>query len=418
MKIVHIITRLDKGGSAENVIYSCEFFTLRKPPIKNIYEVVLVYGGNTPLKELTSDTIIKSYYIKELQRNISLINDLVAFIKIFNIIKKEYPDIVHTHSSKAGILGRWATFFLNLRLKIRNAKLIKVVHTPHGHIFYGYYNKLVTYLFIILERITAKITDKFIALTEGEKKETLKFKVGKPQQWVVIHSGVNLPSCEVSVSQLKHKFFIPEDSIIIGTVARLEPVKGVRYLIDAITFLEEFFLFSSFQSMVFLIVGDGSQRRDLEKKLILNNWRYFEKKSCKIFEKVIDNKRLNVIFTGIREDVCELISIVDIYVQPSVNEGMGKTIILAQLLGKPVVATRVQGIPSIVLDKHTGILVEPKNPKMLAEAMINLLKDKSLREEISKNAKVFSRKDIDGYPQFSIERMIYLLEKLYIDLKG
>lgn len=417
MKIMHIITRLDKGGSSENVLHSCEFFALKKPPIKNKYEVALVYGGNTFLKEHTKDLNIKIYYIKELQRNVDFIRDFVAFIKIFNIINKEKPDIVHTHSSKAGILGRWGVFLINLKLKIKNDKLIKVVHTPHGHIFYGYYNRFITYLFVLIEKITARITDKLIALTEGEKEETLSFGVGKPQQWSVIHSGVNLVDFKTSCFQLKYDLFISESDIVVGTVARLEPVKGVGYLIGSIPFLEKFLTSSSFQPITFLIVGNGSQRKILEKKLISYNFKYFEHNSYKIFEKSIDNKKFRVIFTGIRDDVCELISVMDIYVQPSVNEGMGKTIILAQLLGKPVIATRVQGIPSIVLDGQTGILIEPKNSKMLAEAIISLLKDKELREKISSNAKIFSSKKIDGYPRFSVERMVYLLETLYMELK-
>ena len=181
IKILYIITRLDKGGSAEHVLECCEYFEK-----KDDFEIILIYGGETKL-----NLDFKNYYVKFLQREISLIKDIIAFFKILEIIKKEKPDIIHTHSSKAGIIGRWAAWLarkINYKLKF-----LRIIHTPHGHIFYGYYGKLKTLLFLLLERLTAKITDKLVALTEGEKKESINFGVGKPDQWTVIHSGVNPP---------------------------------------------------------------------------------------------------------------------------------------------------------------------------------------------------------------------------------
>ncbi len=411
-KIVHIITRLDKGGSSENVLATCEYFYFKKLPVKRNYEIVLIYGG-----EKKFEFGFKSYYIKELQRNIFPFKDFVAFIKIFNIIKKEKPDIVHTHTSKAGILGRWAAYFLNLKLKIKNEKLIKIVHTPHGHIFYGYYGKIITAIFIFIEKITAKITNRLIALTDGEKNESLAFDVGEPKQWVVIPSGIGLSSelivhsLELEINskklptsnsglwtpdfELRTQLGIPQDATVVGTVARLESVKGIKYLIDAIKIIisspNPYLLTPTY----FLIVGDGSERKMLEKM---------------VEEYGLKDK---VIFTGMREDVLELISIMDIYVQPSLNEGMGKTIVIASMLGKPIVATKVQGIPSVIIDGETGVLVEPKNALQLSKAILMLINDKNLREKIGESAKKWVSKIVDGYPQFSVERMMILLEKLY-----
>ncbi|MCX7715862.1 MAG: glycosyltransferase, partial [Endomicrobia bacterium] len=334
---------------------------------------------------------------------------------------------VHTHTSKAGILGRWATFLL--RTFCCGFQNIKIIHTPHGHIFYGYYDKLITFIFVMVEKITARITDKIIALTEGEKNESLIYGIGKPNQWVVIHSGTNLPCFITPNSELRTKLNIPTDSIVIGTVARLEPVKGVKYLIEAIPFICGFLTSSSLSSLTFLIVGDGSERKKLEKLLleqcfsIANGNKpkgllYEQKNNIKIFEKRLKDKKIEVIFTGMREDVAELISIMDIYVQPSLNEGMGKTIVLAELLGKPVVATKVQGIPSVVIEAETGILVKSKNSIELAEGIIQLIKDETLRIRMGQNAKLFTNKIIDGYPIFSIERMVLLLEKLYIEINN
>jgi len=395
MKILHIITRLDKGGSAETVVYICEYFNKKEG-----YEIVLVYGG-----EIKVNLSCKNYYIKELKRKISLVNDIIAFLKIYKIIKKEKPDIIHTLSSKAGIIGRWAAWLARInKLQVTSKKII---HTPHGHIFYGYYGKLKTFLFLFLERITAKITDKLIALTEGEKNESLSFGVGKEQQWVIIPSGIDY-NLELKVSnklrdlsrnlrdsELKEKLGISKNSIVIGTVARLEPIKGIRYLVDAAKIILSLPSSYLLPSSYFLIVGDGSERKFLEEKV--------EKLGLKD----------KFIFTGMRDDVAELMSIMDIYVQPSINEGMGKTIVLAELLGKPVVATNVQGIPSVIINNETGILVPPKDPQKLAEVIVKLINDENLRTKMGENAKKWVYKIVDGYPQFSIERMLFLLENLY-----
>ena len=390
IKILHIITRLDKGGSTEHVLECCEYFEK-----KDDFEIILIYGGETKL-----NLDFKNYYVKFLQREISPIKDIVAFLKILKIIKKEKPDIIHTHSSKAGFIGRWAAWLA--RITSYKLQATKIIHTPHGHVFYGYYGKLKTLLFLLLERLTAKITDKLVALTEGEKNESLSFGVGKEQQWIIIPSGIdyNLELkvfCKLRDSELKEKLGIPKNSIVIGTVARLEPIKGIRYLVDAakiILSLPSYLL----PPIYFLIVGDGSERKFLEERV--------EKLGLKD----------KFIFTGMREDVADLMSIMDIYVQPSINEGMGKTIVLAELLGKPVVATNVQGIPSVVVNSETGetgILVPHKDPQKLAEAIVKLINDENLRTKMGENAKKWVYKIVDGYPQFSLERMLFLLENLY-----
>jgi glycosyltransferase involved in cell wall biosynthesis len=388
IKILHIITRLDKGGSAEHVLKCCEYFNK-----KDDFDVILVYGGETKL-----NLDFKNYYVRFLQREISSIKDIIAFFKILEIIIKEKPDIIHTHSSKAGIIGRWAAWLarkINYKLKF-----FRIIHTPHGHIFYGYYGRLKTFLFLLLERLTAKITEKLVALTEGEKNESLSFGVGKEQQWIIIPSGIdyNLElkvSCKLHNSELKEKLGIPKNSIVIGTVARLEPIKGIKYFVDAAKIILSLPSSYLLPSIYFLIVGDGSERKFLEEKV--------EKLGLKD----------KFIFTGMREDVAELMSIMDIYVQPSINEGMGKTIVLAELLGKPVVATNVQGIPSVIINNETGILVPPKDPQKLAEVIVKLINDKDLRIKMGENAKKWVYKIVDGYPQFSQQRMLFLLENLY-----
>lgn len=387
-KIIHVITRLDTGGSAENVIYSCDYFANGRFPVKDKWGIVLVYGGEDKNIEKTYGI----YYLNTLKREISLFNDLITLIRLFVIYIIESPDIIHTHSSKAGTLGRISAFIY----KIFKPSL-KIIHTPHGHIYYGYFSKLKTKLFIFIEKLLAYITDTLIALTDNEMYESIKFGVGSSEKWKVVHSGIKY-DIKITDKNLKEKLGLT-GSIIVGSVGRLEPIKGMEYFVRAIPLIVQHANASvEVKDVKFLIVGGGSQEK-------------FLKKLAK--ELGIDKY---VIFTGMRENVYDFINIMDIYVQPSLNEGQGKTVLMAQLMEKPVVASSVCGLKSTVIDNKTGFLVKPKNCGEIADRVFKLIEDKKLRVFMSENGVKWVNKEIDGFPQFSVERMIYLLEKLYNDL--
>lgn len=363
MKVIHIITRLDPGGSSEAVLIVCQHLMGTK------YTPILIYGG-----ERKYQFQFKSFQVRHLIRNISPMKDLLAFLKIRRIIKQEKPSIVHTHTSKAGFLGRLAA----LSAGIRN-----IVHTPHGHVFYGYFNPVVSFLIVILERFVSVFTKKLIALTEGEMRESISYGVGNYKKWTIIPSPVEVPNKIYNTQEGKK-------TLTVGTVARLEPVKGVRYLIDAIPFV-----LNEFKNVNFMIVGDGTQRKSLElraRKLGINGY---------------------VTFTGLVSDVMEYISRMDIYVQPSLNEGMGKSIVQAGYLSKPIIATSVQGIKSVIKHGYSGLLVSPKNPEELAKAILLLLKDENLRTSLGRNAMASMMELVNGYPKYSIERVMKALCNLY-----
>lgn len=385
-KVIHIITRLDKGGSAENVILTCRKTNQDK------YDNLLIYGS-TGIPALSLNTPVLE--IPYLLRNISPINDLRALVKIYFILRREKPDIVHTHSSKAGIIGRWAAWLYNLTKSGKNKA--RIVHTAHGHVFYGYgFSCIKTRLFILLEQISAKISQKLIALTEGEKKESLSRGIGKIIQWEVVHSAVGIFKVDPKAkSRIREELNIPENATIVGTVARLEPVKGIQYFIEAVNELKNI---SFLDPVFYLIVGDGS---------------LYDKLTALASELKLDDR---IIFAGMRDNVYEFLSAMDIYVQPSVNEGMGKTIVQAQAMGLPVIASRVQGIPDALVEGKTGLLVPPGNSKMLAQDILRLIQDKKLAVEMGRNGARWVNERVDNHPRFSTERMIFLLEKLYDSL--
>lgn len=379
IKILHIITRLDKGGSAENTLLTASGVNKEK------FKAALISGNtNDPRKEIANfitQEEIDYILLPELVRQIAFLKDIKAFWKIYGFIKKEGFDIVHTHTSKAGILGRWAA-------KLAGTKII--VHTPHGHIFYGYFSWFKTKLFIYLERLTALITDRIITLTYRGKEEHLKYRIARPDKFVPIYSGIEVEkftNFKVDIIKEKERLNIPPDTPVIGTVSRLEPIKGIQYLISCLPDIVKVF-----PALKVFIVGDGSQRETLEHYV----------KNLNLSE--------SVIFKGECEDIRQILSIFGIFILPSLNEGMGRCLLEAQALGVPVVATKVGGIPEVVKDGLTGTLVPARNPKVMAEAIINLLKNRTLREDMSRQAKGWIGN------KFSAEDMVLKITGLYEEL--
>ncbi|MGH7275114.1 MAG: glycosyltransferase family 4 protein, partial [Nitrospiria bacterium] len=357
VKILHIITRLDKGGSAENTMLTVLGLA------RQGYEIELVHGHpresamsdleqqalDSSLEEAVSHGV-KTAMIPSLVRRINPLQDLLAFWAIFKLIRKEKPRIVHTHTSKAGIHGRLAAWFAGVPL---------ILHTPHGHVFYGHFGKLMTTFFILLERVFASFTNKIITLTERGTEEHLEFGVGRREQFVAIPSGIDLErlyarSKDPSVG--KAQLGLSPACLLVGSVGKIVTIKGYPTLVSAAAEV-----IRAFPSVHFVIVGEGPMESELQrqvKMLSLQDHVHFVK--------------------AWGEEAWAWIASFDLFVLPSLNEGMGRVLIEAMALAKPVVASQVGGIPEIVVDGETGILVPPKDAKRLAEAILYLLKDKEL----------------------------------------
>ena len=388
IKVFHTITRFDQGGSAQAV-----FLTLLGLKRQN-FEPVLLTGlsleSQMKSKEMmaTENDIqrLKSEDIKFIQcpslvRRINIIKDLKALFDIWRIIKKYNPLIVHTHSSKAGLLGRLAA-------KLAGVPII--VHSPHGHVFVGYFGPVKTKIFIILERLVSRIPDKMIALTHREKEDHIRLRIGSEDKFVIIHSGVELNKFKDmplnETQNFKRKLGLPENALIIGTSGRLEPVKGPEFLIKAASSI-----ISQYPNTFFLFAGDGSLSQDLKKKAL---------------DLGIEK---NIVFLGWREDVAKIISIFDVFCLPSLNEGMGRVLVEAMALGKPIVASNAGGIPDLVTHGKNGFLVPPKNSNELAKYIQILLEDKEKRVKMGLAGKQMTM-------NFSKEIMVKKIAELYRQL--
>ena len=375
IKVLHIITRLDRGGSSENILLTVLGLD------KERYDITLVSGSSlnpSLLLNKVKTANIKLLEIRYLIRKISLSNDLIALFKLYFIINKGKFHIVHTHTSKAGVLGRIAAWMNKVPI---------IIHTPHGHLFYGYYNWLLTRCIIIIETMMTYFTDMLIALTHFEEEDYINYRVASKDKIISIYSGIEIEKIKdklINKIAKKRELGLSQDCLIVGCVARLDYVKGHRYLLEAIPTVKE-----NIQNAKFLLVGGGPLKNNLERQVKING--------------ILDN----VIFLDDREDAQEIISTLDLLVLSSLNEGMGRVLLEAQALGVPVVATKIGGIPEIVIDGKTGLLIEPKRSDILAEAIINILQDNPRREKMRLDAQEW----VDA--KFSAKTMIGEIDSLY-----
>ena len=386
IKVVHVITRLDRGGSAQNTLLTCLGLTER-------YELVLVHGLSlesqmtdwekkaveSGIKE-SNKRGIKVVPIPSLVRKIFPVQDLRAFFCLWRLMIREKPYIVHTHTSKPGILGRWAA---------RMAGVPIIVHTPHGHVFFGHFGPLASRFFLVVERLMAFITDRMVALTEGERNDYIALSVCHPGKLVTIHSGVEIDrymAVQVNIQEKKRSLGLNPKGLVVGTVGWLLPIKGPMYLLKAMARV-----WQSHPETSLVFVGKG----DLEKELREEALRM--------------EASGRVSFLGWRDDIPEIMHTLDIFVLPSLNEGMGRVLVEAMAAAKPVVASRVGGIPDLVKHGQNGLLVEPGDIEGLSLAIRKLLIDTKMRDEMGRRGKTMAL-------DFGVEKMVEKIDALYSSL--
>lgn len=350
-KVVHVITRLDWGGAAKNTLLTAlGLDRSRFDPmvVTGLPEREDAQGGigamEDNLRQLEKAGV-RSSVLSSLVRAIHPIKDVAALWRLFACFRRDRPTIVHTHTSKAGVLGRLAAW---------GAGVPVVIHTPHGHVFYGHFGRVISWLFVQIERWLAARTMLLIALTEAERDEHLAYGVGRPDRFAVVPSGIDLERFRGATAVAGRKpegFDCPPDAIVVGSVGWLTPVKGHRVLLEAVALLKP-----RWPRLHLVIVGSGPLREEI---MGLARERGIAE---------------SVHLLGTRMDVPECLGAMDIVVQPSLNEGMGRAVIEAMAAGRPVVASRVGGIPAIVQDRGTGLLVPSGDPAALASAIEELLR--------------------------------------------
>lgn len=371
-RILHIITRLDRGGSTTETLVTAA-------GLPGVFRPSLIYGRTHDWPALPAGIREKVEMIEvpELVRDPAPLKDLRALLKLHRLIRRGKFDLVHTHTSKAGILGRVAA---------RLAGVPRIVHTPHGHIFTGYYGRALTRLFILLERWAATFTDRIIALTDQEIRDHLERGIGRPEQFVSIPSGIEVDALDRAPGQVeavRAALGLAPDARLIGSVGRLEPVKGHRFLLDALRDLAP-----RFPDLHLALVGDGELLPELRAQAGRSG--------------LADR----VLFLGWRNDVPRLLPAFHLFVLPSENEGMGRALVEAMAAGLPIVASRAGGVPEVLGEGEAGLLVEAANAPALAQAIETLLRDRALGARLGEAARKRAHR-------YSVATMLREIEALY-----
>jgi len=385
MKIVHIITRLILGGAQENTLITCRLLAERG------HDVTLITGPALgPEGELFNQTKNRKYKVIVVDKLIRAINpaaDLPSYLEIKGHLEQLRPDIVHTHSAKAGILGRFAGHALKGRW---GPNLPAVVHTIHGLAFHPYQSGLLNKFYIAVEKAAAKRTDFFISVADAMTRQALAAGVGKAEQFVTAYSAIDEeqflePVGEQKIKEFRRQYAIADDAIVLVTIARLFHLKGHDYIIESAKKLAE-----RYENVVWLFVGDG----------ILTE----------TYKKQIDQLGLadRFRFTGLMPPsrIPLAIGSSDILVHCSLREGLARTLPQAMLCGKPAISFDVDGAKEVV-NENTGRLVEPKNVEQLITACGELIEDEQLREKLG----AAGRESVKE--KFAPETMVDTIEKVY-----
>lgn len=378
IKVLHVITRLILGGAQENTLATVKGLSEKGEDVSLATGPPIGPEGSLmdEARKLKAGVIL----IPEMRREINPILDLASFLRLYSLMLRERFDIVHTHSSKAGILGRLAARLAGVKV---------IIHTIHGLPFHPYQNNFLNFFYIILERFAAYFTDRIITVCEAMKRKALSAGIAGDGKFVTIYSGIDLnPFLHVRGDTLKKKkeLGINRADKVIGKIGRFFPLKGHEYLIQAAPEVV-----NVFPNVKFLLVGDGILKEKLQlqiRKLGLED---------------------RFVFTGLvdHEDIPLLISVMDILVHTSLREGLARVLAQAVACGKPVISFDIDGAGEVVVPGETGFIVPARDVSALSKAMIDALSD--VGRSVQSGLKIVD-------PAFRMETMVDRIDGLYRQL--
>ena len=402
MKILRIIARLNVGGPARHVVW------LTKALQDDEFQTTLIAGSVPPGEDdmgyFADENGVRPVYLREMSREISP-SDTRSLLKLYRLIKAEKPDIIHTHTAKAGTLGRIAGSmyrWLTWGTLVGRPRRIRMVHTFHGHVFHSYYSPAKTRAFLAIERTLARATDRIVVLSDQQLDEiNKKFRVGNLERFAVVPLGIDIEQFDSDPSvrqKLRAEFGVQESDVVVGFVGRLTEIKNISLLLHAAARIRER------KDVKFAIVGDGHLRPDLEQKAAS-----------------LDNGS-NTIFLGNRSDISDIYSALDIVALTSLNEGTPLSLIEAMAAGKPVISTGVGGVRDLfgaVREEYggfsicdRGIRVESFEPADYQAGLTYLVENRRWRAEIAESGRKYIRS------RYGKDRLIDDIKRLYRELNS
>ncbi|MGY8731007.1 MAG: glycosyltransferase family 4 protein, partial [Pirellulales bacterium] len=354
MKIVHIITRMIVGGAQENTLYNCT-------DLINDHgdDITLITGPSLgPEGELLTGNThpkLNMSVAPSLRRNIHPWHDWQAYRQIKRLLRELQPDIVHTHSAKAGLLGRWAAH----RLRIKG-----IVHTVHGAPFHPYQNLVPRNLFRYCEKLAARRCHKLISVCDAMTNQLVAAKVAPLEKFTTIYSGMEISdfiNADSHRSSVRQEFGFDDDDIVVGKIARLFDLKGHEYLVTAASEIVK-----TNPAVHFLLVGDGILREKIEMQI----------------ERAGLSEHFH--FAGLvpPSQIPRYLGAMDILAHTSLREGLARALPQALLAGRPVVSFDIDGAKEVCISEETGYLIEPRDVAGLETAILKLAESKALRDAL------------------------------------
>lgn len=358
-----MVTSAGFGGASMHVLQ------LMKYMVDKGYEVGLVSAPEPRLIKEAQQLGVRVFQNPYFVRRLNFIKDIKAFYPVYKAIKLFNPDLIHAHSSKAGLIARFWSAILNVK---------PIIFTAHGWAFTEGRKFWKRWILAQIERIFAKVTTKIICVSEHDKKLAIKFKVAPPEKLVVIHNGI-----DVTLFQNVRKSQVYKDKLVITFVGRLAPPKDLFLLVDVA---------ENIDNAKFWIVGDGELKEKVQKY---------------IYKKGLADK---IILLGERYDIPEILSQSDIFVLPSRWEGLPLTIIEAMMAGLPVVASNVGGVSELVEDSVNGFLVAPGDVVGFTKVLQILVEDETLRKKMGETGRE------KAIREFNLEKMLSKTMEVYYEV--
>lgn len=377
IRMAHLIARMDTGGAEENTSYTILGMD------KNKYEIDLIVGDEfgSQYEKIFNENKIKVIQIPGFIGNLHPLYDIRLFVQLITIFNKNKYDIIHTHGTKAGIIGR-------IVAKITGIPII--IHGLHGNALGAFSSSWMNAIFLYSERAISSFTDAHISVSNLLSENYLKQKIGKPEKYYTVRSGMDLSSFLVDRScifkEKRRELSINNDDFVIVNISRLEPLKGHSLLLQAFKILFEQ---TKNRKLILLIVGEG-----IEKEKILQEIKKLRLES-------------NVALMGYRNDIPEILALSDLLTHTSYREGLPRVMVQAATVGIPIVAFNVDGVPEILIDDFNGYLIEPGNIRQLADKISIYLNKPGLLKIHGEN----SKKAVKN--RWTIEEMVKETESIY-----
>jgi glycosyltransferase involved in cell wall biosynthesis len=382
IRVLRVIARLNMGGPALHVAYLSAGLRDRG------YDTTLVAGslalGEESMAGVAEGLDVPIVTVPELHREISPLRDLRAVYHLADLIREVRPHILHTHTAKAGTIGRLAARLLG------DAGPPIVVHTFHGHVLRGYFDPVRSNAFRLLERWLAKQSTALIAVSPEVRDDLVSLGVAPAEKFEVVRLGIELDQrvgengFEAARTETRRALGIPDDRFVVGWIGRMTAVKRTGDVLQAVRRLRE-----QGVDAVLCMVGDGPDRDSAEQRA---------------HELGIVRDSL---FLGYQEDVADYYAAFDALILPSANEGTPVSAIESLAGGRPVVATRVGGVPDVVRDGVDGFLVEPGDVDAMAERLARLAADAPLRHRMGEAGRA------SVHERYSVERLLDDVDRLY-----